>query len=387
MPICDGCKQELPEKMFLTCSFCGNHYDLDCAGVSEKRFYNTMTTDHKNKWKCPACVCMTRKQINSNTPAKPSVPGTSYDEADKINVTLRQKPSRQITNNNSLIDLDVDEITGHTQESQLQQNNSMSFSTPTTSQGNSTTDMITLEKFSKLLDSKLDSKFESIKASILADIKDIIKSEINNAVTKLKQDTEQTHIVIKNEQKDLSGQIKKIDEKIRNIKNKLEDLESSKKIVLYGLNETYNENNYTLYDRVSQVFGDIMDININPYIEEIRRIGKRGNRRPLEIEFMSKRVTRHIIENSKCFRNTGLAVEAFITGEKLQERNTLKQKLQEARHNGSHAVIRNNRLYINGKEFINQDYTTEEPQTIWKNNNIENGENKIQQTTHTSFRN
>jgi hypothetical protein len=122
-------------------------------------------------------------------------------------------------------------------------------------------------------------------------------------------------------------------------------------VCMYGLPEYENENNYDLYDSVNKVFAEIMAIDTNPYIEEMKRIGKKGGRRPIEIEFISRRFARYIMENSKYFRNSGLAISTFMTGEKLRERNMLKQKLQEARQKGHYAIIRNNRLFINGKPY------------------------------------
>lgn len=123
----------------------------------------------------------------------------------------------------------------------------------------------------------------------------------------------------------------------------------SKKIVLYGLTENYNETVFDLCDRVSHVFQEIMNINIDPYIEDIKRTGRNGYKRPLAIEFISKRMTKYIFDNAREFKNTGLAVGPFMDKKALQQRYELRHKLRIARQNGDHAVIRDNKLYINGK--------------------------------------
>lgn len=50
------------------CIFCGLNYDdLPCANVSEQRFLNIKTHDHKNNWKCLLCKRKQPKGYYSNT--------------------------------------------------------------------------------------------------------------------------------------------------------------------------------------------------------------------------------------------------------------------------------------------------------------------------------
>lgn len=49
---CAGCLQIIPDRLFLSCYLCKDTYDLTCANVSEKRFFNTMTKEHKKSWSC-----------------------------------------------------------------------------------------------------------------------------------------------------------------------------------------------------------------------------------------------------------------------------------------------------------------------------------------------
>lgn len=346
MALCSGCKQTIKDKRrFLICSLCKEYYDLDCANVTENRFHNIMTGDHKNKWKCQACICKMPKQNNSNTPVRThQLINSEYDnDQSDLNITKRRKPQNIGSQSQSLTEPDIDDITGNTDILNI----SVTKPIPTE---NPSRDLISLDKFSQLLDTKL----EKIKDSILTDIKETIQIQLADAIQKLHKDSTESSINIIKEQKEIKEQINIIDTKIKNIESQLENLEiSKKKIVLYGLPEYQNENEYNLYDNINKIFADILDLDTNPYIEEIKRIGKRGTRRPIEIEFISRRFAKYIVENSKHFKNTGLAISAFMTREKLQERNILKQKLQEARQNGCHAVIRNNKLFINGLLYEN----------------------------------
>lgn len=76
---CAGCLSTIESRQYLRCCVCSDTYDLQCANVPEKRFYNTMTADHKNAWKCPRCICRQPKGDNTNTPVR----GTGTDSNTK----------------------------------------------------------------------------------------------------------------------------------------------------------------------------------------------------------------------------------------------------------------------------------------------------------------
>lgn len=60
---CGGCLQVIKGKQFLRCYQCKQHYDLDCAGVPEKRFLNTLTGERRDNWKCALCIS---KQVKAS---------------------------------------------------------------------------------------------------------------------------------------------------------------------------------------------------------------------------------------------------------------------------------------------------------------------------------
>lgn len=53
--VCEKCKREIESKYFLTCTVCKKHFDLECTGT-EKRFFSTMTCEHKKTWRCMFCL-------------------------------------------------------------------------------------------------------------------------------------------------------------------------------------------------------------------------------------------------------------------------------------------------------------------------------------------
>lgn len=67
---CAGCLGQIKDKQYIRCSGCTQYFDLLCANVSEQRFYNTLTGEHKEKWKCPMCVAKQPRTDNTNTPVR-----------------------------------------------------------------------------------------------------------------------------------------------------------------------------------------------------------------------------------------------------------------------------------------------------------------------------
>ncbi|KAL4715541.1 hypothetical protein ACJJTC_009167 [Scirpophaga incertulas] len=69
---CAACLQQIKNRLFLKCCLCMNSYDIMCVNVSEERFYNTMTSDHKKQWQCQECKNKIPRGDNTDTPVKQS---------------------------------------------------------------------------------------------------------------------------------------------------------------------------------------------------------------------------------------------------------------------------------------------------------------------------
>lgn len=86
--MCSGCTNDVDPRLHLLCCLCEGAYCLDCANVSEQRYYSTMNMEHRSKWKCPACCCNQPKRDNSNTPV--GIHANLGNDAE--NVTIRRNP-------------------------------------------------------------------------------------------------------------------------------------------------------------------------------------------------------------------------------------------------------------------------------------------------------
>lgn len=361
---CAGCKQVVPKRRNLTCCRCKYKYDLICANVSEKRFYNTMTPEYKLNWICDGCRCKLPKTNNVDVPASPQHRDLLHNRnvclelnTQDPNVTIR-KPPRPLDVDGE--DSSLDDIL----------NNDESFPGNTPNSRNSIQGAITLDQISLLLDKKLKNSENNLLTLFKAEIRNLIQEEINLAITnidseikdrfnKVAEEQNKFHNDLENltrkittlekEHRQLTNSLRLLEDKSVNLRNLTPTDDTSRKLVLYGVEEYQWENENELHNRVSNIFRDFLNINVQGYIEDLRRLGKKGHRRPIVIEFINKKVTKHILQSKRFLARTGLAVDEYLTGENLDKRREQRKALFEARKKGHHAVLRGNQLVVDGK--------------------------------------
>ncbi|XP_061725280.1 uncharacterized protein LOC133531164 [Cydia pomonella] len=225
---------------------------------------------------------------------------------------------------------------------------------------------VTLDSISKLLDFKLRENNQSI----LNDLKNTIQLEINKSIADLMTDITSCTNQITTEQTSIKSSITNIESKIKILERKnitlqqeLNQLDqqinqksqdtyehNSKIIVLHGLSEYRDEHEVDIENRIIYLCHDVLGIDLTGYIEETSRIGRNSRtNRPLKIELISKRMAKYVLQNSWLFKNTGISISEYLTGKALEHRKLLVSNLRLARQNGQHAVIRDNKLVVNGR--------------------------------------
>lgn len=340
-------------------------YDLECANVSSKRFYNTMSAEKKEIWKCQACYCNLPKSDNTNTPIRPRdrdlLIRSPTDEV--TNITIRKKC-------NQTSDISADEISllGDTINKDDSVFPKMQLNEPI------------LNNLSEIIHLRLQEN----NISIIKELKNTIQTEIHNAISKFKEDMKQktTELFKQNDTRKqeieiLNRKIESINEENEKLKQEMLSIKSkinqdsimntgsqyltelkNKKIVMYGLPEYKNESECDLYNRLTDVFYNILNIDITGYIEDAYRLGKNYSKnRPLVVELISKRMRRLLLENKQYFKGTGLFISELLDLNEQKENKKMREEMFEARKKGYYAVIINKTLYIDGKmvKKMNQD--------------------------------
>lgn len=282
-----------------------------------------------SSWRCPVCESVKKPARNDELPVR------------GLNQSLNDTSM-------SVDDYGLEErsIIGETQ-------NLVSISSKRSPSPYRSTEGITLDNFRQLLDAKLEEKLENHKFSIIEEIRSAFKSEINKAVQNLKQEIAQNTDTLRSEQVSIKEDISYLDEKVEKLemeKNKLQleiqnlhknadrllrtEDDNSKKLVIYGLDEYNSENETELEKRIIYMFRDVMCTDLTGYIEEIKRLGKYGRRRPILLELLSKRMTKYILSNVKQFRSTGVYVTEFLNGKGLQDKRQAQEKVYSTGKSG-----------------------------------------------------
>lgn len=420
--VCSGCRQNLPKRDHLTCSACKRTYDLLCANVYDKRF-DLMSNDSKNNWICQLCRCNKPKVNNINTPVRAHIHIEEsqqflHTDSDDSNVTIRKKGHTINTlNDSSFLDSDQEHENKEQKNevSEIILTELRSFRSHITVQLEQQEQRFTsfagkiesnicdlLQKYTELKTELHRIKTEADKNNIQT--KNVLQTTNSNAQHII--DANQKILFLENEMAALRKQTQQLEDNLSrmsysdavksrnnvninmpsndsitynkpNLSHKFHynsQSEHSKRFVLYGLNECEQESELVLVDLIQRIFCDIYNIDLTGQIEEIRRMGRRGTRRPVLIELLSKRMTKYITENSNYLKNTGLFASQFLDPDSLRDRNVLRGKLKEARQRGQHAVMRNNKLFINGREVnlspAHHDTQNKTQSTLSNNENI-----------------
>ncbi|XP_063547120.1 uncharacterized protein LOC134754716 [Cydia strobilella] len=351
MNICKQCQLTIRRMDTLRCVVCKECYHYTCVNMTTAQFM-ARNNEVNRIWCCFECSKITLRR-NVNTPcAKLNETTMSIEDYDD-----RPEAAAAVNVLNTL-------------------------STEQPPYKKSENEPITLSSIGKQLDIKLTEN----NMSLIIYLKDIIKTQIFNAVTQFKSEITQNLTEIRSELESHNTEINNVNERITylqsendRLKDDIQKLEhriansgevtsttqktnNKKVIVLYGLDEYRYETQEDLYDRVAYLFYDILGININPYVEDLRRIGKRGPRRPLAIELISSRMAKYILDNRYCFKNSGISVSVHLDQKEQEVRKQLRKIMLKARESGKFSIIRNNKLFIDGREQIQTNYLQDNTQ-------------------------
>lgn len=388
---CAACNQIIQDRRYLTCTLCPEAYDIECVNVSEARFYNTMTVEHKRKWICPQCKSKEPKKGNTNTPVRlqlavPTVDNCLSESTNKLspkidvdNVTRRKKTILNYADDtslyidNTLPEGDTINLTEESSHILLMELRALRSQFDTHSQKQEVRDselkntINELQKSINCINDKymmLETEFKVVTASIEQNNTKIKELERENK--QLRQELTQTKELVSiivhtpgqntssnslsslnmvNNQEEMhdkqnmaGGSLGKSETRKSLTNRSVNNENNSKILVLYGLDELWYETEAELHDRVIDVFQSITQVDLTGYIEDLARIGQRGSRRPLKVELLSKRMTKYLLTHVTLFKNTGLWISEILDQKGLQDRKERRD------------IRRKTRQYINNND-------------------------------------
>lgn len=202
-------------------------------------------------------------------------------------------------------------------------------------EGDSNSTLMTqiLEKLNGL-QSSLDSNCEETR-TIRDDVKKIIKS--NKVMS--------THV----------SEIKKDNEKMKKSIDILERDKRRKNLLIRGIEEKDGETMKDIENTLLECFQNKMKLDIQLFeIDFIKKIKNpdKEKKRLLIVTLTTLRRKMEIIQNCKLLKDTQISIQEDFSKDVAQTRKTLYPIMKQMREQQKHAVIRYDKLYVDGQPWI-----------------------------------
>ena len=166
----------------------------------------------------------------------------------------------------------------------------------------------------------------------------------------------------------LMTEMKQIKDENKRLKKKVEEQESrigkleravrSKNIVIKGIEEDESENENSIGEKVNRIIHKIgVNVETERDIDEIRRIGRKetGKKRPILVKLMRESTRSEILRNARHLKGTTIWIDEDFPKDVQEKRMTLIPRLKEARDRGHRAVLKYDKLIVDGEIVVDSD--------------------------------
>ena len=195
----------------------------------------------------------------------------------------------------------------------------------------------------ELQTSKIAAIEESIKE--LADLKNRMQ-EMESEQEKIRGSVQQTHVVCDEMRKEMKALSEKVDD--------LENRNRRSNLVFYGVAEMEREGWSETERIVRDILRSHMDIELHVMdIDRAHRVGPtRGRPRPIVVKFAFYKTKAMILGKARLLQGTRISVAEDFSARVREIRRNLVPHLKEAKRAGCRAVLRYDKLIINGQQFV-----------------------------------
>ncbi|KAL4719899.1 hypothetical protein ACJJTC_015967 [Scirpophaga incertulas] len=197
---CEACRKRITGDEVLRCTQCMKQYHFVCLNLTPA-YYKANLGELRRSWMCPLCINITRRKGNNcNTP-------------------IRQQQANMDDSNMSCEDFTT--IDTSAQVDRPAKNTVVNI--PTASGSVTSSASITLDQFSRLLDSKLDTKLDSFQKVLT----ETIRKEVSDQIARLKSEFTTTTDFLAEEQKDIRTELGMATDRIRKLEDEKMQLQTS----------------------------------------------------------------------------------------------------------------------------------------------------------------
>lgn len=175
---------------------------------------------------------------------------------------------------------------------------------------------------------------------------------------------------INRENKQLKSENQQLKQRITTQEKRMEEIEREirkRRIIIHGIKEQDEEKDIQVKEKVRTVLRDMeIKIVMEEEITEIRRIGNQqiGKVRPILLELRNWSKKMEILKATKKLQGTKIYMEEDYSKEIQGQRKELIKHRNTIRAKGHHAIIRYNRLIINGDTYTLEQLNAEENDSI-----------------------
>lgn len=151
--------------------------------------------------------------------------------------------------------------------------------------------------------------------------------------------------------------IKQMEKRIEEQENRIQQQEKerrSRNVIIHGIEEK-EANVKELEQNIIQMLHNTLKLEILLMeIDVIYRLGPKNPQktRPIMVKFLTQRRAQEVLKNRRYLKNTKIYVNEDITKEEVEKRRKLVDSMKRFREQGKHAIIKNQKLIVNGKEII-----------------------------------
>lgn len=145
--------------------------------------------------------------------------------------------------------------------------------------------------------------------------------------------------------------------------NLLEKERRKKNLLIYGLKEESYENYEKRKNLILNFLEKEMKVEVQPSeVENVRRLGGKNTRtRPLIFTLRSMEKKIEILRHRKELRNSSIRIEEDFPKEVLRIRKELYPKLKEFRQEQKHAILKYDKLVVDGKVWNEENKKKRKP--------------------------
>uniref|UniRef100_A0A8D8Q4Q5 Transposase n=1 Tax=Cacopsylla melanoneura TaxID=428564 RepID=A0A8D8Q4Q5_9HEMI len=223
--------------------------------------------------------------------------------------------------------------------------------------GANSNQMMDVEKLTKCLEKFSDMFMEKLAETMtkIEETNNLIQSESEKSRNII--DTLVTQMT--EEMNKLRTKVKEMEKRIVENERRTDRIKNKQNLVIFGVKEETQENPATLENEVLKLIKTKLNVTIEKSeVDHIKRFGKAKDKKPIMLKLTTWKKKAQVLANTSKLKNTNIVIKEDIPKDIMDIRKKLYPKMKMYREQNRHAIIRYDKLYLDGKEVPYEDDET-----------------------------